>query len=470
MARRQARVSMVRHYVAWTIRAVLVMSVLGGGAASSAPTGTESAGAKTPQADWPEFRGPWGNGIATMPGVTLGLPLAWSETANITWKTPIPLQGWSSPVVSDGQIWMTTADPEGHDFYAICVDAETGKILFNKQLFHADTPEPLGNNVNSYASPSPVIEPGRVYVHFGSYGTACLDTATCQAIWKRQDLPCRHYRGPGSSPILFEGLLVLTFDGADVQYLAALDKKTGKTVWKTDRSTVWNDFDEQGKVKREGDFRKAFSTPLVIDAGGKRQMISLGSTMAFSYDPGTGQEIWKVRLPGYTPAARPVFGNGLAYITSGRGKTELRALRVDGQGDVTDTHTAWKMEGREVPEEPSPLLVNDLLYLLSNDGIVTCLEAGTGTKVWSERLGGNYEASPLYADDRIYFFNVQGKATVLKPGRVCEVLATNKLDAGCMASPAVTQKALIIRTKTDLYRIEGNTPVTAPATNPAPSP
>jgi len=446
--------------VARKICVVFLISVLGGGTVVLAtPSGTEAAGTKALQPGWPEFRGPWGNGIAAPPGAPLGLPLVWNETTNIKWKTPIPLQGWSSPVVMEGNVWVTTATLDGHDFYVICLDAETGKILFNEKMFHSDTPEPLGNNVNSYASPSPVIEPGRVYVHFGSYGTACLDTATCQPIWKRQDLPCRHYRGPGSSPVLFEDLLILTFDGADLQYLAALDKKTGKTVWKTDRSTVWHDFDDQGNVKREGDFRKAFSTPLIIDGGGKQQMITLGSTTAFSYDPRTGQEIWKVRMPGYTPAARPVYGNGLAYITSGRGVIELLAVRVDGRGDVTDTHVAWKMEGRGVPEEPSPLLVGDLLYTVSNDGIVTCLEGATGDKVWSERLGGNYEASPLYADDRIYFINVQGKATVIKPGRAFEVLAVSKLDTGCMASPAVAQNALFIRTKTDLYRVEGNAPV-----------
>jgi len=406
--------------------------------------------------EWPEFRGPWGNGLVELPGTAepRDLPLTWSETENVTWKTPIPEKGWSTPVILGGQVWLTTATPEGNDFYAICVDAETGEIRFNEKLFHTDNPDPLGNDVNSYASPSPVIEPGRVYVHFGSYGTACLDTATFKVIWERKDLPCCHYRGPGSSPILFENLLILTFDGADLQYLAALDKQTGQTVWKTNRSTVWKDLDDQGLPKREGDFRKAFSTPLVIDADGQPQLISLGSSAAFSYDPRTGREIWTAPMPGFTPAVRPVFGNGLVYITNGRGDTQLWAMRPDGQGDVTDTYIAWKIKGRAVPIEPSPLLLEDLLYIVSNDGLVTCLGAATGTELYNGRIGGNYMASPIYANGRLYFFSTQGKSSVLKHGRTFEVLVANKLDTGLMASPAVAGNALFLRTKTHLYRIE----------------
>jgi len=434
---------------------ILFALLIGGGTVVSQDAGeAPHAAPRALPNGWPEFRGPWSNGLATMPGTSLGLPLHWSETENVAWKTPIPFRGWSTPVVLDGQVWLTTATEDGHDFYAIGVDAETGEIRFNERLFHADSPEPLGNEVNSYASPSPVIEPGRVYVHFGSYGTAALDTATCEVIWQRQDLPCRHYRGPGSSAILFEKLLILTFDGADVQYVAALDKETGKTVWKTDRTTVWTDLDEQGMPKREGDFRKAFSTPIVIDVGGTPQLVSLGSSAAFGYDARTGEEIWKTHNTAYTPAARPVFGNGLVFIATGRGDVELVAMRVDGQGDVTDTHTVWKVTGRKVPEEPSPVLVEDLLYVVSNDGVLTCLEAATGNAVWSERIGGNYEASLLYADDRIYCFSVQGKATIFKHGRTYEVLATNTLESGFMASPAVGGNALFLRSKTHLYRIE----------------
>ncbi|MDX9971623.1 MAG: PQQ-binding-like beta-propeller repeat protein [FCB group bacterium] len=400
---------------------------------------------------WPEFRGPHGDGRCD----AKGLPLTWSETENVAWKTPIPFEGWSTPVAMDGQIWLTTATPDGKDFFVICVDAATGQIVFNEMLFHSDNPEPLDNAVNCYASPSLVMEPGRVYVHFGSYGTACLDTASKLVVWKRTDLPCRHYRGPGSSPILFENLLVLTFDGVDVQYTAALDKATGETVWKTDRSTVWTDLDENGQPKREGDFRKAFSTPIVVTAGGTAQLVSLGSSAFFGYDARTGKELWKLPNTAYSPASRPVYGKGLIYAITGRGgNSELYAVRPDGQGDLTDAQVAWKFGGPGVPTEPSVLLVDDLLYMVGNNGTLTCLEAGTGTQVWSERLGGNYLASPICAEGRIYLFSTQGKTTVVKAGRAYEALATNVLDNGFMASPAVLDKALILRTKTDLYRIE----------------
>ena len=406
------------------------------------------------QAGWPEFRGPYGNGHVEGDSGETALPLHWSEAENVVWKTEIPFRGWSSPVVLEDTVWLTTATVDGHDFYAIAVDAATGQIRINKNLFHCDNPEPLGNAVNCYASPTAVIESGRVYLHFGSYGTACLDTASGDVLWQRQDLPCRHYRGPGSSPILFENLVILTFDGVDVEYVAALDKMNGQTVWKTDRTTVWADLDEQGKPKREGDMRKAFSTPFVIDAAGKLQLLSIGSSCAFAYDPRTGAEIWKAAIVGYTPATRPIYGDGLAFITSGRGKAELLAMRVDGEGDVTNTHVAWKLEGPDVPQEPSPILVDGLLYIVSNSGTVTCLEASSGTPVWSERIGGNYVTSPIHAGGRLYFCSVQGKTTVLRAGRAYELLAENILDEGFMASPAAVGRALFLRTKTHLYRVE----------------
>ena len=412
-------------------------------------------------AGWPEFRGPWGNGLATLPSDAkpIGLPLKWSETENVKWKTAIPDRGWSTPVVLGGQVWLTTATEDGYDFFAICVDAETGKIRFNERLFHADDPEPLGNSVNSYASPSPVIEPGRVYVSFGSYGTACLDTATGKVVWERRDIPCRHYRGPGSSLVLFEDLLILTLDGVDMEYVTALDKKTGRTVWKTDRTTQWDDLGPDGKPMREGDLRKSFSTPLVIDVGGRPELISPGSKAAYAYDPRTGKEIWKVHHTAHTSVLRPVFGKGLVVFCTGLGKPELWAVRVDGpsaadlrQGDVTDTHVAWKVE--KGPLTPSPIIVDDLLYWVSDDGTAVCTELATGKQVWRERIGGGYASSPIYADGRLYFFNRQGKTNVLKAGRTYELLATNTLETGFMASPAVEGHALYLRTKTHLYRIE----------------
>jgi len=417
-----------------------------------APHVTAAAG------NWPQFRGPHGNGLASSPGdpKPLGLPLHWSETENVVWKRPIPHVGWSTPVVSSGRIWLTTATLKGHDFFVICVDADSGEICLNRRVFHADDPEPLGNPINSYASPSAVVEPGRVYVSFGSYGTACLDTETFEVLWTRRDLPCRHLRGPGSSPILFENLLILTMDGVDVQYLVALEKTTGRTVWKTDRTAEWNDLGDDGKPMLEGDLRKAYSTPLIIDAGGEKHMITVGAKALYGYDPADGRELWKVRTPAYSGAACPVYGDGIAYMISGFGKTELLAIRVDGLGDVTDTHVVWKIRSTSLPRTPSPVLVDNLLFTINDTGTMLCLEAASGQEVWRQFVRGNCAASLLYADGRIYAFNRDGKTTVFKAARKYEVLATNKLDSGFMASAAVSGKTLFLRTKTHLYRIESN--------------
>lgn len=410
--------------------------------------------------DWPEFRGPFGNGHAAAESAKpVGLPLRWSETENVKWKTPIPHSGWSTPVVMGGQIWLTTATEEGHDFYVLCLDAESGKVLLNQKLFHADKPEPLGNSVNGYGTPTPVIEPGRVYLNFGSYGTACIDTATLKTIWQRGDLPCRHFRGPGSSPILFDDLLILSMDGVDVQYVAALNKKTGETVWKTDRTTAWDDLDANGKPKMDGDLRKAFSTPLIFDWQGKPLMISSGSKAVYGYDPRTGKELWKVHHGSHTSASRPVYGKGLVAFATGMGKSEIWAVKPDGQGDATKSHVAWTSTGKTVAKTASPLLVGDLLFMVNDGGVISCLEIATGREVWTQRIGGHFAASPIYADGRIYFCSQEGKTTVIEPGRSYNLLAANTLDTGCMASPAVAGKALFLRTKTHLYRIEADGPI-----------
>jgi outer membrane protein assembly factor BamB len=415
--------------------------------------------AASARADWPDFRGPWRDGRASAPGQTnlLGLPLHWSETQNVKWKTPLPLRGWSSPVILNGQVWLTTASVEGHDFFAVCVDEETGKILCDEKIFHCDNPESLGAavNFNCYASPSAVLEPGRVYVHFGSYGTACLDTATFKVLWRRDDLPCRHFRGPGSSPILWNDLLILTLDGIDLQYMAALDKNTGKTVWKTDRTAHWGDLDANGQPMGGGDYRKAFSTPIVVSVGGAPQMLSDGSKAVYGYDPATGRELWMLSTAGYSPASRPLFDQGLAIFATGNGGGELLAVRPEGRGELSASAVAWRAS-RASPSQTSPTLDNGLLFMVNEGGIASCFQTADGAEVWRERIGGDYSASVLYGDGRIYCFSREGKITVLKAGRTFEPLATNQLDNGFMASPAATGRALYLRTKTDLYRVEGS--------------
>lgn len=398
--------------------------------------------------DWPEMRGPTQNGHAD----NKGLPIHWSETENIKWKTEIPRRGWSTPVIADGKIWMTTAAADGHDFYVLCVDEQSGKIVVNKKLFHCDTPESLGNDVNSYATPSPVIDSQRVFVHFGSYGTACLNTKTADVVWKREDLPCRHFRGPSSSPILFDKLLIVTFDGVDLQYLVALDKASGKTVWKTDRSAIWNDANE-GPLAKLGDHRKAHSTPIIAKVNGQPQLLSSGAKAAYGYDPRTGKELWKVTHMDYSSAPRPIFQNGLAYFVSGTSKTDLFAVKPDGHGDVSQSHVKWHLR-THVGKFSSPIFVDGLIYTAAGESFVSCVDASNGDVVWTERFGHTYEGSPIYADGHLYFFDQEGTCSVLKPGRTCTIIATNKLDSGMMACPALSGHALIIRTKTHLYRIE----------------
>ena len=393
--------------------------------------------------DWPQFRGPAGDGHSD----ATRLPLTWSETENVRWKTAIPGEGWSSPVVLGGQVWMTTALEDGRSLRAICVDRETGKVLHDVEVFHIEQPPPK-NTSNSHASPSPVAEPGRVYVSFGTSGSVCLDTATAKVIWKNTELTLNHKEGAGSSPILHGGLFILCCDGTDVQYMVALDKNTGRIVWKTQRSAA---------AVLEGkrpDLRKAFCTPQVIRVAGKEQLISVGAFRAYAYEPKTGREIWFCDLPGFSNVPRPVFSHGLVYVGTGFMKPELWAIRTDGTGDVTSTHVAWKVS-KMASLKPSLLLAGEELYMLHDgSGMLTCLDAKSGEPVWQEKIGGSYSASPVLMEGRIYCFNEKGQASVIKAGRTFARLATNQLDAGCMASPAVSGRALIVRTKTHLYRIE----------------
>ncbi len=388
---------------------------------------------------WPQFRGPSLDGH----GDADGLPVTWSETAHVAWKTPIHDRGWSSPVIWGDQVWLTTATESGKQMYAVCVDRESGAILYDLKLFDVDEPREI-HKTNSYASPTPAIEEGRVYVHFGSYGTACLDTKTGQTIWARRDLPCNHWRGPGSSPYLVGDRLFIHYDGYDYQYLVALDKHTGDTVWKIDR-----DIDYQTD---DGDLKKAYCTPILIDAAGRRQLISPAARATIAYDPVTGDEIWRLRYPTHSATARPLFGHGMLFINSGFSRAVMYAVKPDGQGDITDSHVVWSVD-KGIGSKPSSLLIDDLLYNVHDRGTAVCLEATTGQVVWEERLGGNMSASPIYADGKIYIPNEEGETTVLKPGRKFEVLAVNRLDDGCMASPAVADHSIYLRTRTHLYRL-----------------
>ncbi len=391
--------------------------------------------------EWSEFRGPTGQGHAA----ARNLPLHWSSTDHVAWSKAIPGKGWSSPVLCQGKLYLTTAVPGAgseQSLRAVCLDAGTGEILWNVQVFQqADgQSSPRIHSKNSHASASPITDGKRLFVHFGAQGTACLDFDG-KIVWKTRELKYAPVHGNGGSPVLVDDLLVVSCDGGDLQFLAALEQATGKIRWKT---------------PRPGDAPKkfAFSTPLVIEVGGKKQIVSSGANSVGGFDPGDGHEIWRVRYDGYSTVPRPVFGLGLLFIGTGYDSPSLIAVRPDGLGDVTDTHVVWTIK-KGAPLNPSPLLIGQELYLIDDGGVATCLDAQTGKTHWQKRIGGTFSASPLFADGKIYLQSEDGEGIVLKPGLEFEELARNPLGERSLASYAVADGALFIRTEKHLTRFEG---------------
>jgi outer membrane protein assembly factor BamB len=327
---------------------------------------------------------------------------------------------------------------------AICIDRTSGEVFYNIELLNSKNPIPV-HSLNSYASPTPVLEKGRLYCHFGAMGTVALDTDTGKVIWRRE-FKINHSVGPGTSPIVWKNLLIIQCDGMDVQYVVAVDKETGKTVWKTKRS---------GKLSDTADFKKAFCTPIVVQQGDRPLLISPGADWVYGYDVRDGSEVWRIKYGklGFSTVPRPVTGHGMAFICTSFMSSRLLAVRLDGKGDVTKSAVAWHFD-KQVPKKSSLLLVGSELYMVSDNGVATCLDAKTGKLHWRQRLGGDFSASPLFADGRIYFLNQDGETTVVQPGTTFKKLATNKLAGAHMASPAVVGDAIYLRTDRALYRIE----------------
>jgi outer membrane protein assembly factor BamB len=382
--------------------------------------------------DWPQFRGPTGQGLSA----ERGLAVEWSESRNVIWKTPVPGSGWSSPVVAGGRVWVTTAIKErGGSLRALAFDVETGREVVNVELFRTRSADAT-NPKNSRASPTPIVDGDRVYVHFGADGTAAITTSGT-IVWKTS-LPYESQHGNGGSPVLYGGLLIVSCDGSDEAFVVALDKATGKVRWKTPRRQPWD---------------QAYSTPLVIRVEDRDEVVSVGAFRAAAYDPQSGAEIWRVSYgDGFSNVPRPVHGQGLIYIATGFQQPSLLAVRTDGAGDVTKTHIAWALR-RAAPLTPSPLLAGDELYIVNDAGIASCLDAKTGRTHWQQRLGGNYSASPVFADGRIYFLSEEGVATVIAPDTTFRRLATNALDGAILASMAVSNGSIFIRTNSHVYRI-----------------
>ena len=390
---------------------------------------------------WPAFRGPDGQGHSS----ERGLPVEWSESKNVVWKTPVPGMGWSSPVVAGGRIWLTSAVDEGDIVLRVLAfDVDQGRELVNRELFRLKNAREI-NPKNSFASPTPVLEGDRVYVHFGADGTAALDT-TGAVVWTTK-LSYQSQHGAGGSPILYGDLLIVSCDGHDAAFVVALDKRTGKVRWKTNR-------------RQPAD--QAYTTPLLIRVGDRDQVVSVGAFRATAYDPMSGREIWRVSYgDGFSNVPRPVYGHGLVFIATGFQQPTLMAVRADGTGDVTKTHVAWTLQ-RGAPLTPSPLLVGDELYVVTDGGIASCLDATTGAVHWQMRLGETYSASPVFADGRIYFLGENGGAMAIAPGKQFRRLGNSRLDGAMLASMAVSGGSFFIRTDSHLYRIAAPRPATGP--------
>ncbi len=395
----------------------------------------------TPSDSWRQFRGDGADGMA----IGANPPTQWGEDTNCVWNTEIHGRGWSSPVVDAGEIWLTTATEDGLKMYVVCVELETGKLQLDKLLFENESAQEDHHATNSYASPTPVLSSNYVYVHFGAYGTACLDRKTHDVVWQRRDLECNHYRGPGSSPILHEDMLIFHMDGFDFQYAIALNALTGETVWKVDRAIDYG--------TDNGDFYKAFSTPIVISVNGELQLISPASKACLALEPDTGREIWRVRYEEHSTTVRPLFDGRRVYLSTGFGKAKMMAVRVDGRGDVTESHVDWVQEDK-IGSKPSPILVGEKLFVVWDKGILVRLSTQTGEIEEQVRLGGNYAASLVGTDKFIYAFDQTGTGHCLTVADVPQVVSKNTLPDGCNASPAIVGDSLIVRTDKRLYRFD----------------
>ncbi|PHS15797.1 MAG: quinonprotein alcohol dehydrogenase [Blastopirellula sp.] len=390
--------------------------------------------------NWAEFRGSNGDGIST----AKDLPVEFDVEKNLKWKLPLKGKAHSSPVIWGNQLWITNATEDGKQMFAICLDRMTGKVIHDLLVFENAEPR-YREKTNSYASCTPAIEEGRIYLHFGSYGTTCVDTATGKKLWERRDIECDHWRGPGSSPVIDDKNLYVAYDGYDYQFALALDKKTGKTVWKKDRDIDYG--------TDNGDRKKAYSTATILEHKGRRQVVMPSAVETITYDPATGDVLWRVRHGGMNAAARPLYQHGLVYISAGSGEYSLIAVKPEGTGDITDSSVVWNM-AKGAPKRPSQIIKGDLMFMIEDKGVATCLNAKTGELIWQQRVGGNYRASLFMAADNIYSFSQEGKITVFKAKDEYEEVAVSELDTEFQASPAVAGNQIYLKSVDTLYCFE----------------
>ena len=413
------------------------------------------------KADWLQWRGPMGQGIADQSKV----PIEWSETKNIAWRAQLPGRGWSSPLIVGNQVWVTAAhetiasEEQSKErlkantgsqplivlselrIHAICIDKETGEIIKDIEVLRKKDPQWI-HKTNSYASPTPIIEDGRMYIQKGSYGSACLDLKSGKVMWQNQDLWVMHENGPGGSPLIWNDLLIFHMDGSDNQFIVAIDKNTGKVVWKTKRS---------GKMHDNPQLKKAYGTPVIVSLQGRDVVVSPAANWLYGYDPVTGDELWKLEYGslGFSIVPKPVIGNGMIYIGTSYMRPQMLGIDVS----KPQPEIVWSCK-RSVPAISSPLLIGEELYFVSDSGgMVTCLDAKTGVERWRERIGGNHGSSPTFVGGRILFHSKEGETVALKPGREFKILARNKLDGEHHASAAISDNSIFLRTEKALYKI-----------------
>lgn len=390
--------------------------------------------------DWTEFRGPGAQGHAE----AKNLPVEWSPEKNVAWKTEIPGEGWSSPAISQGKLYLTAAvkgegDDAGYSLRAICVDAKSGKVEWNNEIFSQPKDAPKIHGKNSHASPSPIVASGRIYLHFGHQGSACLDLSG-KTLWKNNEFAYAPVHGNGGSVLLLDGRLIFSCDGAKDPVVLALDANTGKQLWRYERPV-------------EFPKRFAFCTPLAIEVNGKKQVIIPGAGSVSALRPEDGTEIWRVKYEGYSVIPRPIFAAGLVFISTGYDSPTVMAIRPDGEGDVTETHVAWTLK-KGAPHTPSMLAIGDEIYMVSDGGVASCVDAATGKVHWQKRVNGNYSSSLLLADGKIYLQNEEGEGQVLAPGKEFQQLGSNNVGERTLASYAVGDNAIFIRGAKSLFRVQ----------------
>jgi outer membrane protein assembly factor BamB len=390
--------------------------------------------------NWPGWRGPRGDGTST----EKGFPLKWSATDHIVWKTPIPGRGYSSPVVWDNRIFLTTClegDPkkdkeEPRDRVLLCVNRADGKILWQKTVVSAVL-EHI-HNENSYASATPATDGKHVYVSFLDFPrllVACYDLDGNE-VWKKSPGEFHSTHGFGCPPVLYHDLVLINGDQDDPKaYLVALDKNTGEERWRAPRPGV-----------------RSYCPPLVFEAGGRKQIVMTGSKCVAAYDPDTGKELWIIDGPTEQFVASLIYHKGLFFLTAGFPTYHVMAIKPDGSGNVSNSHVVWH-ETKGAGYVPSPVAFGDNIFLVHDDGRASCRDALTGELRWLERLGNHHHATPVEAEGRLYFTADDGVTWVLKASSEFEVLSKNAIGESCFASPAFSGGQIFLRGTRHLFCI-----------------